>query len=64
VDQGGTAEGAARVLKNVAIRHGIPNAQDPLPRPSRRTRERLAEERLRGADVLDEDESRVIASSI
>lgn len=44
VDRGGTAEGAARVLKQVAVRHAIPGAENPLPRPSRRTRERLAEE--------------------
>lgn len=45
VDRGGTAEGAARVLKAVAKRHGVRSADSPLPRPSRRTRERLAVER-------------------
>lgn len=36
VDRGGTAEGAARVGKAVAIAHGIPGAdRKPLPRPPR-----------------------------
>jgi len=55
VDQGGTAEGAARVLKGVAVRHNVPGAQNPLPRPSRATRERLAsEDAIREAGAEDE----------
>lgn len=48
VDSGGTAEGAARVLKAVAKQHGVRSADMPLPRPSRRTRERLASEQRLG----------------
>ena len=40
VDRGGTAEGAARVARDVAVRHGVPRADRiPLPRPSRAMRE-------------------------
>ena len=40
VDRGGTAEGAARVGKEVAVRLGVPRAEtQPLPRPTRRARE-------------------------
>lgn len=36
VDRGGTAEGAARVGKAVAVRMGVPGAErKPLPRPPR-----------------------------
>lgn len=36
VDKGGTAEGAARVGKDVAVRLGVPGAERrPLPRPPR-----------------------------
>jgi post-segregation antitoxin (ccd killing protein) len=36
VDKGGTAEGAARVAKGVAVGLGVPNADRvPLPRPVR-----------------------------
>lgn len=45
VDQGGTAVGAARVIRRVAKEHGVPNARDTLPVPTRQTRERLARER-------------------
>lgn len=37
VDRGGTAEGAARVGRDVAVRLGVPGAERrPLPRPPRR----------------------------
>ena len=40
VDKGGTAEGAARVGKEVAVRMGVPGAEtQPLPRPPRAARE-------------------------
>ena len=40
VDRGGTAEGAARVAKSVAVRMGVPGADRmPLPRPTRAMRE-------------------------
>ena len=40
VDRRGTAEGAARVARDVAVRHGVPRADRiPLPRPSRARRE-------------------------
>lgn len=36
VDRGGTAEGAARVGKEVAVRMGVPGAErKPIPRPPR-----------------------------
>lgn len=39
VSAGGTAEGACRVLKAVASRHGVSAAaRSPLPRPTRRER--------------------------
>lgn len=40
VDRGGTAVGAGTVIKRVAREHAVPNAEAPLPRPSRRMRER------------------------
>lgn len=42
VRQLGTAEGAARVLKSVAERHGVAAAAVPLPRPTRAEREAWA----------------------
>lgn len=43
VDKGGTAEGAARVGKNVAVRMGVPGAERrALPRPARHAREAAA----------------------
>lgn len=40
VRRGGTAEGAARVLKRVGQRHGVSRARcTPLPRPTRANRE-------------------------
>jgi post-segregation antitoxin (ccd killing protein) len=42
VDEGGTVEGAARVLKRIAICHAVTEAEQyPLPRPSRQRREEL-----------------------
>jgi hypothetical protein len=39
VDRGGTAEGAARIGKEVAVRFGVPGAEHrALPRPPRATR--------------------------
>lgn len=39
VDQGGTAEGAARIAKRVAIEAGVPDAEHrALPRPPRTAR--------------------------
>lgn len=39
VDRGGTAEGAARVAKDVAVRMGVPRAETrALPRPTRAAR--------------------------
>lgn len=41
VDRGGTAEGAARIAKDVALRHRVSCAPNmPLPRPSREQRRR------------------------
>lgn len=46
VHAGGTAEGAARVLKDVAERHGVTEAMRMgLPRPSRASRQRWAQQR-------------------
>lgn len=42
VDRGGTAVGAARVVKRVAQYHHVSSASDPLPTPTRQTRERIA----------------------
>jgi hypothetical protein len=43
VDKGGTAEGAARVGKDVAVRLGVPGAESrPLPRPPRHAAARRA----------------------
>lgn len=43
VQRCGTAEGAARVLKDIALRHQIKAAEAlPLPRPSRANRRRAA----------------------
>ena len=40
VDRHGTAEGAARVARDVAVRHRVPRADRiPQPRPSRAMRE-------------------------
>ena len=40
VDRQGTAEGAARVAKSVALQHGVERAETmPLPRPTRAMRE-------------------------
>lgn len=38
VDRGGTAEGAARIAKTVAIEMCVPRADRPLPRPVRQKR--------------------------
>lgn len=39
VDRGGTAEGAARVAKVVAVEMGVPGAErQPVPRPPRKRR--------------------------
>jgi post-segregation antitoxin (ccd killing protein) len=41
VDRGGTAEGAARIAKDVALRHRVSCAPNlPLPRPTRAQRQR------------------------
>jgi hypothetical protein len=41
VNRVGTAEGAARIAKDVALRFQIPGAEDvPLPRPSKANRQR------------------------
>jgi post-segregation antitoxin (ccd killing protein) len=41
VNRIGTAEGAARIAKDVALRFQVPGAEDlPLPRPSKANRER------------------------
>lgn len=42
---GGTAEGAARVAKSVALAHEVSAARQPLPRPGRRQRERNLDRR-------------------
>ncbi len=43
VDKGGTAEGAARLAKTVAVEMGVPGAERrPLPRPPRRSAMRHA----------------------
>jgi hypothetical protein len=41
VDHGGTAEGAARIAKDVAVRHHVSCAKNlPLPRPTKAQRQR------------------------
>lgn len=40
----GTAEGAARVAKSVALAHRLPVADRPLPRPSRSQRKRALDQ--------------------
>lgn len=46
VNRGGTAEGAGRVLKDLAEGHGVKAASSiPLPRPSRSRRAWIARQR-------------------
>lgn len=50
VDKGATAEGAARVMKRVALEHQVTVAgRMPLPRAARAAREDAAWERVEGA---------------
>lgn len=45
VAAGGTAEGAARVAKSVALAHQLSAARQPLPRPGRTQQRRNADRR-------------------
>jgi len=52
VDRGGTVEGAARVLKRIAIGHAVSEAEHyPVPRPTRRRREEFREAAAAAQDV-------------